>query len=481
MRYISTRGRAPALGFDETLLTGLARDGGLYVPESWPVLSESEIRALAGLPYAEAVFRVMRPFVGDAIPEDDLGALLVEAYAGFDHPAVAPLKQLDSRIWLLELTHGPTLAFKDYALQVLGRLFDYLLARRGERVTIVGATSGDTGSAAIEACRDREAIDIFILHPKDQVSEVQRRQMTTVDSANVFNIAIEGSFDDCQDLVKALFNDEAFRDQMNLSAVNSINWARIVAQIAYYMIAGAALGAPERAMAFAVPTGNFGNVYAAYAAGRMGLPLAKLIVGSNRNDILARFFETGAMTMAGVEPTLSPSMDIQISSNFERLLLDLYDGEGQAVAAAMAEFRARGSLDLGQARWQRALELFAAARCDDAGTLAEIARVYGESGELVDPHTAIGIAAAREQAGSLPDPHAPIVAVATAHPAKFPDAVERATGIRPALPPRLADLLERPERLSVLPNDLAQVRDYVRTRARPAPSSHDADRMTGAA
>ena len=481
MRYISTRGRAPALGFDETLLTGLARDGGLYVPESWPVLSESEIRALAGLPYAEAVFRVMRPFVGDAIPEDDLGALLVEAYAGFDHPAVAPLKQLDSRIWLLELTHGPTLAFKDYALQVLGRLFDYLLARRGERVTIVGATSGDTGSAAIEACRDREAIDIFILHPKDQVSEVQRRQMTTVDSANVFNIAIEGSFDDCQDLVKALFNDEAFRDQMNLSAVNSINWARIVAQIAYYMIAGAALGAPERAMAFAVPTGNFGNVYAAYAAGRMGLPLAKLIVGSNRNDILARFFETGAMTMAGVEATLSPSMDIQISSNFERLLLDLYDGEGQAVAAAMAEFRARGSLDLGQARWQRALELFAAARCDDAGTLAEIARVYGESGELVDPHTAIGIAAAREQAGSLPDPHAPIVAVATAHPAKFPDAVERATGVRPALPPHLADLYQRPERLTVLPNDLAQVRDFVRAHARSGPRMHGRGRKMGAA
>jgi threonine synthase len=476
MRYISTRGSAPALGFDEALLAGLARDGGLYGPESWPTLSGPEIRALAGLPYAEAVFRVMRPFVGAAIPEDDLGALLVEAYAGFDHPAVAPLKQLDHRIWLLELTHGPTLAFKDYALQVLGRLFDYLLARRGERVTIVGATSGDTGSAAIEACRDREAIDIFILHPKDQVSEVQRRQMTTVDSDNVFNIAIEGSFDDCQDLLKALFADAAFRDEMNLSAVNSINWARIVAQIAYYMIAGAALGAPERAMAFAVPSGNFGNVYAAYAAGRMGLPLAKLIVGSNRNDILARFFETGAMTVAGVEPTLSPSMDIQISSNFERLLLDLYDGEGQAVAEAMAAFRATGTLDLGQARWRRALELFVADRRDDDGTLAEIERVHEASGELIDPHTAIGIAAARERAGAVPDPHAPIVAVVTAHPAKFPDAVEKATGIRPALPPRLADLHQREERFSVLPNDLAQVREFVRARARPGPS-----RLTGAA
>ena len=476
MRYISTRGRAPALGFDEALLTGLARDGGLYVPETWPTLSAPEIRALAGLPYAESVFRVMRPFVGDAIPEDDLGALLVEAYAGFDHPAVAPLKQLDQRIWLLELIHGPTLAFKDYALQVLGRLFDYLLARRGERVTIVGATSGDTGSAAIEACRDREAIDIFILHPKGQVSEVQRRQMTTVASANVFNIAIEGSFDDCQDLVKALFNDGAFRDEVNLSAVNSINWARIVAQIAYYMVAGAALGAPERAMAFAVPTGNFGNVYAAYAAGRMGLPLAKLIVGSNRNDIVTRFFETGVMTVAGVEATLSPSMDIQISSNFERLLLDLYDGEGQAVAAGMEEFRATGSLDLGQARRQRALEIFAADRRDDAGTLAEIQRVYEDCGVLIDPHTAIGIAAARERAGAVADPHAPIVAIATAHPAKFPDAVEQATGVRPALPPALADLLERPEHLSVLPNDLDQLRDYVRGHARPLPK-----RMTGAA
>jgi threonine synthase len=300
--------------------------------------------------------------------------------------------------------------------------------------------------------------------------------MTTVESDNVFNIAIEGSFDDCQDLLKALFNDGAFRDEMNLSAVNSINWARIVAQIAYYMIAGAALGAPERAMAFAVPTGNFGNVYAAYAAGRMGLPLAKLIIGSNRNDILTRFFETGAMTAAAVEPSLSPSMDIQISSNFERLLLDLYDGEGGAVAQAMEEFRATGNLDLGQARWQRALKLFAAARRDDAGTLAEIERIYEESGELIDPHSAIGIAAARERAATVPDPHAPIVAVVTAHPAKFPDAVEKATGIRPALPPRLADLHERRERLTVLPNDLDQVRDYVRSHARPGPG-----RMTGAA
>ena len=476
MRYISTRGTAPVLGFDEVLLTGLARDGGLYIPETWPVLTGAEIRALSGLPYAEAAFRVMRPFVGPAIPEDDLGALIEDAYAGFGHAAVAPLKQLDGRTWLLELTHGPTLAFKDYAMQVLGRLFDHVLERRGERVTIVGATSGDTGPAAIEACRDRAAIDIFILHPKGQVSEVQRRQMTTVAAENVFNIAIEGSFDDCQDLLKALFNDTAFRDEMNLSAVNSINWARIMGQIAYYMVAGAALGAPDRAVAFAVPTGNFGNVYAAYAAGRMGLPLAGLIVGSNRNDILTRCFATGAMTVSEVEPTLSPSMDIQISSNFERLLFDLYDGEGAAVAAAMREFRATGTLALGQARWARVLELFDGARLDDEGTLEAIARIFEETGELVDPHTAIGVAAAREKAGSVPDPHAPIVAVATAHPAKFPDAVERATGVRPALPPALADLYEREERLSVLPNDLAQVRDFVRARARPA-----SGRMTGVA
>jgi threonine synthase len=476
MRYISTRGTAPVLGFDEVLLTGLARDGGLYVPERWPALTGTEIRSLAGLPYPEAAFRVMRPFVGDAIGEDDFRALVEDAYAGFGHAAVAPLKQLDRRTWLLELIHGPTLAFKDYAMQVLGRLFDHLLERRGERVTIVGATSGDTGSAAIEACRDRAAIEIFILHPKGQISEVQRRQMTTVDADNVFNIAIEGSFDDCQDLVKAMFNDGTFRDEMNLSAVNSINWARIVGQIAFYMVAGAALGAPERAVAFAVPTGNFGNVYAAYAAGRMGLPLAKLIVGSNRNDILTRFFETGAMTVTGVEPTLSPSMDIQISSNFERLLFDLYDGEGAAVAEAMQEFRATGTLDLGQARWTRALKLFEGARLDDEETLEAIARIHDETGELVDPHTAIGIVAARQKASSVPDPHAPVVAVATAHPAKFPDAVERATGIRPILPPSLADLTERKERLSVLPNDLAQVKEFVRARAGPAPG-----RMTGVA
>ena len=404
MRYISTRGAAPVLSFDEVLLAGLARDGGLYVPERWPVLGGAEIRALAGLPYAEAAFRVMRPFVGDSIAAEDFRALVEDAYAGFGHTAAAPLKQLDERTWLLELTHGPTLAFKDYAMQVLGRLFDHVLERRGERITIVGATSGDTGSAAIEACRDRAAIEIFILHPKGQISDVQRRQMTTAAADNVYNIAIEGTFDDCQDLVKAMFDDDVFRDEMNLSAINSINWARIIGQIAFYMAAGAALGAPDRPIAFAVPTGNFGNVYAAYAAGRMGLPLARLIVGSNRNDILTRFFATGTMTVAKVQPSLSPSMDIQISSNFERLLFDLFDGEGAAVTKAMQEFRGTGTLTLGQARWARALELFDGARVDDDETLAAIARVYDETGELVDPHTAIGIEAARQKAGSVPDP-----------------------------------------------------------------------------
>ncbi len=476
MRYISTRGSAPALAFDDVLLAGLARDGGLYVPESWPEFSPDDIRALAGLPYAEAAFRVMRPFVGDALGEADLKAIAEAAYAGFGHPAVAPLKQLDDRTWLMELFHGPTLAFKDMALQVMGRLFDHVLECRGARVTIVGATSGDTGSAAIEACRGRARIDIFILHPKGRVSEVQRRQMTTVQADNVFNIAIEGTFDDCQDLVKAMFNDAPFRDEMVLSAVNSINWARIMAQIAYYMVAGAALGAPERAVAFAVPTGNFGNVYAGYAAGRMGLPLAKLIVGSNRNDILTHFFETGAMTVAGVAPSLSPSMDIQISSNFERLLFDLYGGEGAAVADAMTAFRATGRLEVGEARWRRARNNFDAVRLDDEQTLAEIARVHEETGELVDPHTAVGIAAARAKADDLDDPNTPVIALATAHPAKFPDAVEEATGLRPALPARMADLYEREERLAVLPNELGQVQAFVREAGRPAPG-----RITGAA
>jgi threonine synthase len=482
MRYISTRATAPALSFDEVLLTGLARDGGLYLPETWPRLSIEGMRDLAGRPYAEVAFRLLRPYVGDALGEDDLRALLSEAYAGFDHPAVAPLRQLDARCWMLELFHGPTLAFKDYALQVVGRLFDHVLAARGARVTIVGATSGDTGSAAIEACRDRERIAIFILHPKGRVSEVQRRQMTTVAADNVFNIAIEGTFDDCQDLVKAMFHDAAFRDDLQLSAVNSINWARILVQIVYYFAAALALGAPDRKVAVSVPTGNFGNVYAGYAATRMGLPLSGLIIGSNRNDILTRFFESGEMVISEVQPSLSPSMDIQVPSNFERLLFDLYDRDGAAVAEVLTAFRASGRLAPGGARLTRARAVFDAARVDDEETLQEVARLYRETGTLVDPHSAIGIAAGRARLGQgrLSETRVPLVALATAHPAKFPDAVERATGVRPALPPRLADLFTSEERYSVLPNDLAQVKDYVRSRAGLS-SGGAARRSSGAA
>lgn len=464
LSYISTRGGAPALAFDDVLLAGLARDGGLYVPEAWPVFTAAEIRAMAGQSYAELAVRVMAPFIENRIGEDDLGAIVEETYAGFDHPAVAPLKQLARNDWLLELFHGPTLAFKDYALQLVGRLFDHVLRRRGERIMIVGATSGDTGSAAIEACRDREALDIVILHPKGRVSEVQRRQMTTVTAPNVHNVAIEGTFDDCQDLVKALFNDAAFRDEVRLSAVNSINWARIMAQIVYYFAAATAVGAPDRSCTFAVPTGNFGNVYAGYAARAMGLPVEEFIVGSNRNDILTRFFESGAMSMQEVVPTISPSMDIQVSSNFERLLFDLYDRDGERLAAMMRDFRENRRLTVDEPRWRRAREIFDGFRLDDDGTRAVIREVYEATGELLDPHTAVGLAAGRARRRTS---GTPLIALATAHPAKFPDAVEKATGVRPALPERLADLYERPERCDVLPNDVAAVRDYVRAAARP--------------
>jgi threonine synthase len=467
LRYVSTRGAAPALAFDEVLLAGLARDGGLYVPETWPSLTPADLRGLAGLDYASLATRVMLPFIGGTIAEDDFAEIVAQSYAEFDHVAVAPLKQLDERTWLMELFHGPTLAFKDVALQLLGRLYDHVLRQRGTRATIVGATSGDTGSAAIEACRDRESIEIFILHPFGRVSEVQRRQMTTVASANVHNIAVEGTFDDCQDLLKAMFNDQGFREEVSLSAVNSINWARIMAQVVYYVAAALALGAPERRVAFSVPTGNFGNVYAGYVARRMGLPIADFVVGSNRNDILTRFFETGQMTIGEVQPSLSPSMDIQVSSNFERLLFELYDREGPALGRAMASFRRNGQLHVGDDRWKAACELFRGYRLDDAETLNAIAEVYRQSGELLDPHSAIGVAAAH---ACHRDRDVPVVALATAHPAKFPDAVEKATGIRPALPERLAGLMTRAERVDVLPNDLKTVQSYIRGRRpnRPA-------------
>ena len=461
MHYVSTRGAAPALSFDEVLLSGLARDGGLYLPESWPRIAAGEWQALAGADYRTLAARVMASFMTDSLALPVLPSLLEKAYAGFEHRAVAPLVQLDANLWLLELFHGPTLAFKDVALQVLGQLFDQVLSARGERVAIVGATSGDTGSAAIEACRDRDSIDIFILHPEGRTSEVQRRQMTSVLAPNVTNLAVEGTFDDCQDLVKALFNDHAFRDRFHLSAVNSINWARILAQSVYYCAAGLALGAPGRGLSFVVPTGNFGNVFAGYVARQIGLPVERLTVATNANDILARFFESGSMTMSGVQPTLSPSMDIQVSSNFERLLFELLGRDGVATAEAMRGFRESGSLTLPPAAMASARALFSAGRLDDEGTLEEIRRVKAETGLTVDPHTAVGIAVARDQARAGGPP---VVVLSTAHPAKFPDAVEKATGVRPALPPRLADLYERPERCERIGNDAEALKLLVRGR-----------------
>jgi threonine synthase len=467
VKYISTRGQAPALAFDDVLLTGLARDGGLYVPQSWPRLTPDDLRALRGKSYAEVAAIVMRPFIAGSVAADAFDAIVADSYAGFAHTAVTPLKQLDGQLWLLELFHGPTLAFKDVALQLVGRLFDHVLSARNERVTIVGATSGDTGSAAIEACRDRDRIDIVILHPQGRTSAVQRRQMTTVLSGNVHNVALQGTFDDCQDAVKSLFNDTAYRDELRLSAVNSINWARIMAQIAYYVAAAVALGAPDRPVAFSVPTGNFGNVYAAYGARAMGVPIERLVVGTNANDILARFFASGTMQTSGVHPTISPSMDIQISSNFERLLFDLLDRDGSAVSRTMADFRQSGHFTVTPAQLDEARRLFSGHRCGEAETMATMSRVHAETAELIDPHTAVGLAAAAAAlaAGEIPA-GVPVVALACAHPAKFPDAVEGATGLRPALPPHLHDLFEREERVTVLPNDMVALKEFVRARSR---------------
>ena len=459
MRYISTRGKAPALAFDDVLLAGLAADGGLYLPESWPRFSADEIRAMRALSYPELAIRVMTPLVGGRIAAADFARIVRDAYADFGHQAVAPLRQHDANLWVQELFHGPTLAFKDVAMQLLGRLFDHVLRKRGERITIVGATSGDTGSAAIEACRDRDAVEVFILYPHERVSEVQRRQMTTVASPNVRTIAVQGTFDDCQDLLKAMFNDGALRGELRLSAVNSINWARVMAQIVYYFHAGLALGAPDRSVSFSVPSGNFGNVFAGYGARAMGLPVERFVVGSNRNDILSRFFDRNDMSVAEVQPTLSPSMDIQVSSNFERLLFDLLGRDGARVGQTMAEFRDTGRLSVADAAWRKAAGLFQGHRVDDERTKQVIAEVHAATGELIDPHTAVGLDAARARRG---DASVPMIALATAHAAKFPDAVEAATGIRPALPSRLADLYEREERITVLPNDLSAVSGFIR-------------------
>jgi threonine synthase len=458
MRYVSTRGAAPELDFAGALLAGLARDGGLYMPAYWPRFSAAEWRSLRGLPYAELAARVIAPFAAGSIGQGELLAMCRRAYAGFSHKAVAPLVQLDTNLYALELFHGPTLAFKDMALQLVGHLFEHVLGQRGERVRIVGATSGDTGSAAIAAMAGRRNIDIAILHPEGRTSEVQRRQMTTVRADNVLNIAIAGNFDDCQDLVKAMFADEPFRAEMNLSAVNSINFARIAAQIPYYAYAALNLGAPEREIAIAVPTGNFGNVLAAWAAGQMGLPVARFIAASNRNDILARFLAANDMSVRPVEPSLSPSMDIAVSSNFERLLYEFLGRDAALTARTMAEFRASGRMAVAEPVWRAIRRQFQGFRLDDAATLREIARFQQESGYLADPHSVIGLAAGRDCAPL----GLPVVAAATAHPAKFPEAIEKAVGCRPPLPNHLAGLYDRDEIYSRAPADLRAVETLVR-------------------
>ncbi len=462
MRYISTRGRAPALPFEETLLTGLARDGGLYVPDALPELAPADLRALRGASYEEVAHRVMWPFVEGALEEDAFRALVDRAYAGFGHRLRCPLVQIGPNDWALELHHGPTLAFKDVAMQLIGRLFEHVLTRRGERVTIVGATSGDTGSAAIEAFRGNAAADVFILFPHGRVSEVQRRQMTTPAEANVHALAVEGDFDDCQALVKAMFNDHAFRDEVRLGAVNSINWARVMAQTVYYVTAALALGAPDRAVAFSVPTGNFGDIYAGHIARGMGLPVERLIIATNENDILHRCLTTGRYERASVVRTTSPSMDIQVSSNFERALFDAHDQDAEAVAALMSELGS-GGFTLGENALARLRAGFESARVTREEVAETIARVKAETGQLLDPHSAIGVHAAGQRRG---DAGVPMVALACAHAAKFPDAVEAACGHRPPLPERLGDLYERPERVTVVPNDLALLEALIRERRR---------------
>jgi threonine synthase len=458
MHYISTRGAAPVLGFGDAMMTGLARDGGLYVPEAVPTLTPAEIAALAGAPYEEVAFRVMRPYLGGFFTDDAFRGLIATAYEGFHHAARAPLVQLGSNHFLLELFHGPTLAFKDFAMQLIGRMMQAALARTGERITIVGATSGDTGSAAMEAFRGLDSVDVFILYPHGRVSEVQRRQMTTPVEANCHALAIDGDFDDAQARVKDMFNDHAFRDSVRLAGVNSINWARVLAQVVYYFTAAVALGAPHRAVSFTVPTGNFGDIFAGDIARRMGLPIERLVIATNQNDILDRALRSGDYRTNGVKPSISPSMDIQVSSNFERALFDAYGRDGLAVSALMTELRS-GGFRISQGAIDSLRAGFASGRASEEETLSTIRRTLAETGELLCPHSAVGVKVAEEHVGA-----GPMVTLATAHPAKFPDAVERATGLRPALPPHIADLFDRPERMTRVPNDLAALQALVRER-----------------
>lgn len=457
MRYISTRGQAPALTFEEAMLTGLARDGGLYVPEVIPTLTSDQIAALHGKSYEETAFAVMRPFIGETFTDDEFRQIIARAYAGFNHGARAPLVQLAPGHFLLELFHGPTLAFKDFAMQLIGQMFQAALARRGDRVTIVGATSGDTGSAAIEAFRGLSNVDVFILYPHGRVSDVQRRQMTTPSESNVHALAVDGDFDDCQARLKDMFNDFEFRDGVKLAGVNSINWGRVLAQVVYYFSAAVSLGAPAREVSFTVPTGNFGDIFAGYIAKRMGLPIRDLIVATNQNDILDRCLKGQGYHKTSVHPSISPSMDIQVSSNFERALFDAYGRDGNAVGQLMAEL-GQGGFNVSQGAMQALQAIYRSGRASEEETSATIATARETMGELLCPHSAVGVKVAQEQR----DMAVPMVTLATAHPAKFPDAVEAATGARPDLPPHMADLFDRPERFTRIDNDLDALKKHIK-------------------
>jgi threonine synthase len=459
MQYVSTRGAAPVLTFEQAMMTGLARDGGLYVPDHVPQLTPAEIAAMAGQSYEDIAFTVMRPFIGDTFTDPEFRTLIARAYRSFGHTARAPMVQLGQNHFLLELFHGPTLAFKDFAMQLIGQMFQAALTRSNGRITIVGATSGDTGSAAIEAFRGLKNVDVFILYPHGRVSEVQRRQMTTPTESNVHALAMDGDFDDCQAMLKDMFNDFTFRDAVRLAGVNSINWGRVLAQVVYYFSAAVSLGAPHRPVSFTVPTGNFGDIFAGYIAKQMGLPIDQLIVATNQNDILHRTLQSGQHIKQGVTPSISPSMDIQVSSNFERALFDAYGRDGKTIAAQMDDLKTKGGFSISQGAFEMLKSTFASGRCSEAETSAQIKDTLATTGELLCPHTAVGVHVAQSHLGPTP-----MITLATAHPAKFPDAVQAATGIRPPLPSRMADLYDRAERVTRVPNDLKTLQALIMER-----------------
>lgn len=462
MRYISTRGKSPKLNFDQVVLTGLATDSGLYLPENWPCLNKREILDFQNCSYSEIVYRTVLPFIGDSIPKKIFKKIINKSYKKFRHEEIAPLFEIEKDLWMMELFHGPSLAFKDFALQLLGGIFDYLLKKNSERITILGATSGDTGSAAIEACKDKDMMDIFILHPHKRITKIQRKQMTTVDSPNVFNIAIKGSFDDCQDLVKKLFSDTDLGRQKKLSSINSINWARIIGQIPYYFYATAKLNLLDRGISFCVPSGNFGNAYACYVSKIIGLPVRKIIIGSNRNDVLTRFFTGGSLKLSNVVATLSPSMDIQISSNLERYLFEIFNRSGSKTAKNLESLRMNGRIDISKNNLLKVKKTFEAYKLDDNGTLKNIKKVYNDTGKIIDPHSSVGFYSAME-AGKKSS--VPIVTLATAHPSKFPQAVRTAIKIKAKLPRNISDSLERKEKYDILPNDFDLVKNYISTKS----------------